>query len=139
MDGVLKHIGAFTQWPLPEQFTNKKVWATTSLVKHERNIPEIVHWYMASQLLRPTERLNELLEGTVSGWVEEMRAITGKSKLSWRILREVNRAVLSLPERLAYEGYHVALDLRMRRRWIALQQSYRTSRLSSCASGAIRL
>ena len=68
-----------------------KVHATTSLVGHNREIPEAVQWYIADRLLEPTERLNELLEGRVSNWVEEMRTIRGKARLSWRLLREVNR------------------------------------------------
>ena len=60
-----------------------------------RDIPELVEWYIADRLLEPTERLNELLEGQVSSWVEDMRTIRGKTRLSWRILREVNRTLLA--------------------------------------------
>jgi hypothetical protein len=84
----------------------------------------VIQWYIADRLLEPTERLNELLEGRVSSWVDEMRTIRGKARLSWRILREVNRTVLSVPERFAYEGYHVVLDLRLWFRWRQLQRSY---------------
>jgi Sulfotransferase family len=124
INDVLRHIGASTPWALPERFIKTKVWATNSLVKHEREIPEVVQWYIADQLLKPTERLNEFLNGRVSSWVEEMRTIRGKSRLSWRILKEVNRTVLSAPERLAYEAYHAALDVRLRLRWRQLQKSY---------------
>lgn len=122
--GVLKHLGASTSWAIPDEFIKGKVWATKSLVQGEREIPEMVEWYIADRLLEPTIRLNELLEGRVSNWVEEMRAIRGKTRLSWRILQEVNRSVLSLPEKLAYKAYHVGLDARLWLRWRQLQRSY---------------
>ena len=124
VNGVLRHIGATTPWTVPAQFKKTKVHATNSLVGHNREIPEIVQWYIANRLLEPTERLNELLEGRVSSWVDEMRTIRGKTRLSWRILTEVNRTVLSIPERLAYEAYHVILDVRLWLRWRQLQGSY---------------
>jgi hypothetical protein len=124
VNGVLRHIGASTAWILPEKFMKKKVWAINSLVKHERDLPEVVQWYIADRLLEPTERLNVLLQGRVSNWVNEMRAIRGKTRLSWRILRDLNRSVLSIPERLAYEAYHAVLDVRLRLRWRQLQKSY---------------
>src|SRR5947207_7133410 len=66
LNSVLERIGASVPCALSETFRKKKVWATNSLVAHERDIPEIVRWYIADKLLEPTERLNELLEGRVS-------------------------------------------------------------------------
>jgi hypothetical protein len=121
---ILRHIGATTPWSLPAEFMTKKVHATNRLVEHEREIPELLQWYIADRLLEPTERLNELLNGSVSAWVEEMRTIRGKTRFSWRILEEVNRTLLSVPERLAYEAYHAVLDARLWIRWQQLQRSY---------------
>jgi hypothetical protein len=87
-----------------------------------------VQWYIADQLLEPTERLNKLLEGRIASWVDEVREIRGKTRLSWRILREVNRAVLSVTEKLAYGAYHAVLDVRMWLRWQRLQTSYVSDR-----------
>jgi Sulfotransferase family len=123
VNGILQHIGATSPWILPDEFINKKVFATKDLVGRERGIPELVRWYIADQLLKPTERLNELLEGRVSSWVDEMRTIRGKTRLSWRILRELNRAILSVPEGLAYEAYHAVLDVRLWRRWRQFRSS----------------
>ena len=124
VNGILRHIGASTPWGLPEGLMQKKVWSTTSLVNQTRDIPELLEWYIADQLLRPTERLNELLHGTVSSWVEELRAIRGSTRLSWRILKDVNQRILSIPERLAYEAYHAVLDVRLWRRWRHLKAAY---------------
>ena len=124
INGVLRHIGATTPWALPAKFVKTKVHATNSLIKYNGEIPEVVQWYIADRLLEPTERLNELLQGRVSSWVDEMRAIRGKARVSWRILREVNRTVLSVPERFAYEAYHAVLDLRLWWRWRHFQRSY---------------
>jgi len=124
VDSILRHIGASTPWAVPAQFINSKVHATTSLVRQRRDIPEVVEWYIADRLLEPTERLNELLQGRVSSWVEDMRTIRGNARLSWRILRELNRTLLALPERLAYEVYHTVLDLRLWLRWRQLQKGY---------------
>ena len=124
VNGILRHIGTGTPWPVPAKFMKTKVHGTNSLVGHNPEIPEVVQWYIADRLLEPTERLNELLEGRVSSWVDEMRTIRGKARLSWRILREVNRTVLSVPERLAYEAYHVVRDVRLWWRWRHFQRSY---------------
>ncbi len=127
VNGILKHIGASTPWRLPAEFNEKKVWATQTLVQQEREIPELVRWYIADQLLEPTETLNQLLEGRVTSWVDEMRAIRGKTRLSWRILKGLNRNVLSLPETLAYTAYHFVLDVRLWRRWQHLQTAPRSA------------
>jgi hypothetical protein len=124
VNGILRHIGAGTPWAVPAKFMTTKVHGTNSLVGHNPEIPEVVQWYIADRLLEPTERVDELLQGRVSNWVREMRTIRGKTRLSWRILREVNRAVLSVPERLAYEAYHAVLDVRLWLRWRQLQRSY---------------
>jgi Sulfotransferase family len=124
VNDVLRHIGAATPWSVPEKFMQTKVHATNSLVRHKREIPELVEWYIADRLLEPTERLNELLDGHVSNWVDEMRTIRGRTRVSWRILRELNLTVLSVPERLAYEAFHAALDVRLWWRWHHLQKSY---------------
>lgn len=128
VNGVLKHIGASTPWSIPEEFVKKKVWATKTLVHHDREIPEIVQWCIADRLLKPTERLNEFLEGRVSSWVEEMLAIRGKVRPGYRIISELNRTLLSLPERLAYEAYHTFIDLELLVRWHRIHKSYRGSR-----------
>lgn len=122
IDGILKHIGASTPWSLPEDLAKKKVWSTNSLVKRDRDIPELMEWYIADRLLNTTERLNQLLDGRVSNWVDEMHAIRGKTRLTWRILKELNRTLLSLPEKLAYETYHSVLDVRLWLRWRRLQR-----------------
>jgi hypothetical protein len=124
VNGILRHIGAETPWALPAKFVKTKVHATSSLVGLKREIPEVIEWYIADRLLPPTERLNELLDGRVSNWVDEMRTIRSRTRLSWRILREVNRTVFSVPERLAYEAYHVILDVRLWLRWRHLERSY---------------
>jgi len=124
INGILRHIRATTPWSIPGKFVKTKVHATSSLVRDNREIPEVVQWYIADRLLEPTERLNELLEGRVSSWVDEMRTIRGRTRLTWLILRELNRTVLSVPERLAFEAYHAALDVRLWRRWRHLVRSY---------------
>jgi sulfotransferase family protein len=122
VNGILRHIGAATPWSVPAKFVKTKVHATSSLVGLKHEIPEVIEWYIADRLLPPTERLNELLEGRVSSWVDEMRTIRAKARLSWRILRELNRTVLAVPERLAYEAYHAALDVRLWWRWRQLKR-----------------
>jgi sulfotransferase family protein len=120
VNDVLRHIGATTPWPVPAKFIKKKVLATKSVVEHEREIPELVRWYIADQQLESTERLNERLDGRVSKWVGELRDIRGRTRLSWRILKELNR-ILCTPERVAYNAYHAVLDVRLWRRWRQFQ------------------
>ena len=126
VNAILNHIGASTPWSLPSEFVQKRVWATKTLVKHDRKIPDLVRWYIADRELGPTERLNELLEGRVSHWVEELRNIRGETRFRWRMLKYLNRAVLSVPESLAYEAYHAVLDLKLLRRWQQICSLYRS-------------
>jgi hypothetical protein len=121
---ILQHIGASTPWSIPAEFKQKRVWATNSLVKYDRPIPELLQWYIGDRLLEPTERLNQVLDGRVSNWVQELRDIRGQTRLSWRMLKALNRAILSVPESLAYEAYHVVLDMRLWRRWRRLRSAY---------------
>lgn len=123
VNAVLKHIGAATPWTLPPALFNNKVFGTTSLVKQKRQIPEIVQWYIADRVMEPTERLNQLLNGQVSDWVNELRDVRGKTRLSWRLLKELNRTVLSVPHKLGYHTYHALLDLRLWLRWRELRKS----------------
>ena len=67
-------------------------------------------------------RLNELLDGRVKHWVDENAYNPRSDTISWRF-SELN-VLLSVPERLAYEAYHAALDLRLWWRWQQLQKSY---------------
>jgi hypothetical protein len=124
IDGVLKHIGGAAPWSLPPALINNKVFGTTSLVKQRRAMPEVVRWYIADRVTEPTERLNELLDGQVSSWVDELRDIRGKTRLSWRLLKELNRTVLSIPHKIGYYGYHALLDLRLWLRWRELRKSH---------------
>jgi Sulfotransferase family len=123
INSVLRHIGAATPWTLPAKFMTK-VHATSNLINSQREIPEVVRWYIAERLLEWTKRLNETLQGRVSNWVDEMQAIRGKTRMSWRILREVNRTIFAPPERIAYEAYHAALDVRFWLRWRELERRY---------------
>ena len=113
VNDILRHIGASTPWHLPSELRRKKCGRPVLLLRKQREIPEIVRWYIADQLLEPTERLDELLEGKISTWVEELRDIRGRTRLSWRLLKELNRTILSIPEGLAYEAYHAILDVRL--------------------------
>ena len=128
INAILKHIGAPTPWAVPVELIQNKVWATKTLVKEDRRIPDLVRWYIADRMLEPTQRLNELLQGRVSHWVNELRDIAGETRLRWRMLRHLNRSVLSIPETLAYEAYHVVLDLRLLLRWQQLRSLYRFQR-----------
>ncbi len=130
INGVLRHIGATTPWTLPQKFITEKVHATNTLIGNKRGIPEVVQWYIADRLFEPTQRLNQTLAGQVSSWVDEMQAIRGKTRLSWRIWTELNRMVLSVPERFAYEAYHVVLDARLWLRW----RKFQKSQISACGS-----
>jgi Sulfotransferase family len=124
VNAVLRHIGAAAPWMPPATYVGKKILATKNMVDHEPEIPELVRWYIADQLLKETEELNHLLDGRVAAWVDEMRAIRGRRRLSWQILRELNRTILSVPEGLAYNAYHLALDLRLWRRWRRLRTTH---------------
>jgi hypothetical protein len=125
INSILRHIGLSTPWKVPDEVLNKKIWATNNLVQHERQIPELVEWYIADRLLKPTERLNHMLDGKVSNWVDELRSLRAKTRLNRWLLGELNRLMLSLPETLAYKTYHLVLDAKLWLRWQQLRSSSR--------------
>ena len=131
VNDVLRHIGARSPWTPPAKFLKEKILATKSVVDHEREIPELVKWYIADQLLEPTERLNELLEGRVSNWVEELRADSGRTRHKLANLEENQSYRPPGPEGLAYEAYHAVLDVRLWRRWQHLQTVPRSGVLTN--------
>lgn len=123
LDGILRHLGLPTPWRVPEKFLSRKVWSTNKLVQHERQIPELVESYIADRLLGSTERLNQMLDGKVSNWVDDLRAIRGRTRPGRRVLGQLNRLLLSFPEKLAYRAYHLVLDHRLSVRWEQLKYS----------------
>jgi hypothetical protein len=122
VNGILEHIGASKDWTIPRRFLDEKVWSKDSLIKGRREMPEIVRWYVAEQWLEPMERLNDQLDGRISHWVAELRELSSGRHMSWRLIREVNRHLLSLPERLAFSSYDIKRDVHLWLRWRKLLQ-----------------
>lgn len=97
---VLAHLGADTTFEIPAELLEVKIHSTDVM-----EMPDIFRWYVSCQWLESTKRLNELLDGRVSHWVETMAQDASRSTFSRRLLREFNRSILSLPEKLAYAAY----------------------------------
>ena len=117
VDDVLRHIGASTNWSAPSELIGKKVFSRAGLLGETRPIPEVLRWYIASEWLGPMKILNEQLGGRIAHWVDEMDEIAADRRLSWRALREINRAVLALPERMAFRANDIQRDVRLWLRW----------------------
>jgi hypothetical protein len=69
-------------------------------------------------------RLNARLEGRISHWVDELDTLAREGRLNWRVQRQVNRLVMSMPERLAFAIYDRWRDARLARRWRSLLGEY---------------
>jgi hypothetical protein len=125
--GILKHVGADADVPVPDEVLNQKVMSTEKLVKGVKvEMPEFMRWLLATQWLEPTRRLNAKLNGMVDTWVKEMEEIAGKRVPgSWKLRRFAYRQLLSLPERLAYEVYEAQRELRLRRRNRVIEEQAR--------------
>jgi hypothetical protein len=124
VSGVLAHIGADPSWRIPEELVGKKVLAAEDLVGGQVEMPEMLRWYLAVQWQEPMRRLNARLEGRISHWVDELDTLAREGRLSWRVQRQVNRFVMSMPERLAFATYDRWRDARLARRWRSLLGEY---------------
>lgn len=97
---VLRHIGADSDWKSPEELHEFCIHSTS-----DHDMPPILRWYLSRQWLESTRRLNDAFEGRMSHWVEAMTADAGRSTLSWRVFRELNRRIITVPKRMAYRAY----------------------------------
>ena len=98
---VLEHLGADTDWSVPSELMNMRIHSTEALT-----MPDVFRWYVSSQWLESTRQLNDALGGQVTHWVDAMEQAAAGTTVSRRLLRELNRCILSLPERLAYAAYN---------------------------------
>ena len=97
---ILRHIGADTDFQIPPELLDNCVNSTPEL-----EIPPILRWYISTKWLEPTRQLNDYLGGAVSHWVERLREDAAHSTGSRRLMRALNRTVLTLPHRIAYTLY----------------------------------
>jgi len=127
--GILKHVGADPDLPVPDEVLKDQVASTEKAIKGVTvEMPEFMRWLLATQWLEATRRLNAKLDGMVDGWVKEMEEIAGKRVPgSWKLRRFAYRQLLSLPERLAYEVYEAQRELRLRRRNRVIEEQARNA------------
>lgn len=114
---ILHHIGAESRPEIPHKLIERRVYSTNSLVGTKPELPEFLKWYIAEECLEPTKRLNEKLGGRVTHWVNELLEVSRGKRMTWRIRKQVNQFLLSVPERLAYQVYDAGRDLRLWLRW----------------------
>jgi hypothetical protein len=127
--GILKHVGADPDLPVPDEVLKEQVASTERAIKGVKaEMPEFMRWLLATQWLEPTRRLNAKLDGMVDSWVKEMEEIAGKRVPgNWKLRRFAYRQLLSLPERLAYEVYEAQRELRLWRRNRVIEEQARNA------------
>jgi hypothetical protein len=127
--GILKHVGADPDLPVPDEVLKEQVASTEKAIKGVKvEMPEFMRWLLATQWLEPTRRLNAKLDGMVDSWVKEMEEIAGKRVPgSWKLRRFAYRQLLSVPERLAYEVYEAQRELRLWRRNRVIEEQARNA------------
>ena len=136
---ILAHIGADPSWrPTDEKLRERTLsFKEASGGKEGMEMPAVVRWYLATQWLEPTRRLNQRLGGRVSHWVKEMEEITRDAPLSWRIRRNINRWVLRWPERFAFHLFDTVQEARLSRAYarVSKQNPRRDSAATPVAAG----
>jgi hypothetical protein len=119
---VLAHLGADTTWDVPEELLDVRIHSTAPI-----EMPAAFRWYLTREWLEPTRRLNDALDGRVSHWVAEMEQVAAEVTPSRRMLRLVNRTILSLPDRLAYAAYDARRNAALERRFHELLPTIRSA------------
>jgi hypothetical protein len=105
---VLRHVGADDGVVLPAPFLRRKIFESA-----KTQAPPLVRWYLARDYRGEVRQLNDLLGGRVTRWLTALDQTSAEAPLSWRVVRAVNKWVLSVPEKLAYAGYDAWRDLRL--------------------------
>jgi hypothetical protein len=106
VQGICSHLGVATDWAIPAGLLDRRVHSAQPL-----EMPDIIRWYLARQWLEPTRLASQQLGGRLDPWVRQMEALTSRAPFSWRLRAALNRALLSLPERIAYAAYDAQRDL----------------------------
>jgi hypothetical protein len=96
---VLRHIRADDR-PLPDDLAGARVFAGRLPPP-----PPVVRWYYAREYRESVAELNDMLGGRVTGWLRDIDATLADGRGSWRLLRQVNKGIFSVPEKLAYAAY----------------------------------
>jgi hypothetical protein len=117
---ILRHVGAEDGPALPEALLRRKVFESPKV-----QAPSLVRWYLAHDYRDEVHRLNDLLGGRVTKWLASLDQTLAEAPLTWRVVRAVNKWVLSLPEKIAYAGYDGWRDLRLASRSRAVLQARR--------------
>jgi hypothetical protein len=105
---VLRHIGPDDTASLPQSVLRQKVFPSAPAP-----VPPLIRWYLAMDYREQVRQLNDLLGGRVTHWLTTMDRMLADAPLSWRVVRGLNRWVLSVPEKIAYAAYDGWRDLRL--------------------------
>jgi len=107
---ILEHVGADPDWRIPDEFVEGRVHSSQRIER-----PDVITWYLATQWLDMTRRLDARLDGRVRHWVEDLERLAADAPASWRRRAWLNRAALRWPERALYAGYDLQRDRRLAR------------------------
>ena len=113
---IFAHIGADPDWIPPAELIERRVLPEGAR-RQEARIPDELRWFIASRWLEPVRRLDAALDGRVTHWVEDLEDAASSGRTSWRLRGHLNELLLSAPERIAYRGYELLVQRRLRRRW----------------------
>ena len=116
LSGIFRHIGADSSWSPPLEEVGKRV-RPEGRSHQDVVMPDSIRWYLSRKWLEPTRRLNDRLDGRLSGWVESMEEAVGNPASSWRIGRAFNRWIGRRPEQCAFAVYDFLNERRLARSW----------------------
>ncbi len=114
---ILAHIGADSAWSPPPDAASRRVLASGTLLRDPVQMPDSVRCHLALQWLLPTRMLNDMLNGQVDHWVEDMESAARAATRSARTRRWLVKHILSQPEKCAYFIYDSVQEVRLHRRW----------------------
>jgi len=104
---IVSHLGLPMNWDPPADLMRTKVLSGVELVGQKGGVPDYIRWHLSKQYYDAVIDLNSLLGGKVESWLPEMDEWRNRGRVSWRARGTINRALLELPERLAYAVYSV--------------------------------
>lgn len=111
---ILTHIGANPDIDIRELQLERNVNRTKDRVKRTREMPEIVRWYLAKQLLSPTVELQSVIDQSVDHWIQDLELYAKQGKASWHINRFIIQNIAALPERFLYALFDQGRDILFR-------------------------
>jgi hypothetical protein len=113
---IFRHLGADPDWEPPSELIHKRVLPEGKM-RQEVVIPDELRWFLSMEWLPRMRQLNQRLDGRIDSWVTDMEQASRGGSPGWKLKRQLNRLIFSMPEKIAYAGYERLKQRKLDKKW----------------------